>query len=302
MQDGEKVELSYAALWKSIIRPPRDDYSEDQLGESVFVYKGKTYLRKDYNILNKQGFFLKTSFVEPDEDSRPMEEMPVVIYLHGNSSSRLEGLKVAPELLKRDINLFVIDFAGCGLSEGEYISLGWHEKDDVKIVVDFVEKLPGVSKIGVWGRSMGAATALMYNHSDDRISAACYDSPFSEFTKLAKELCRKQIKIPNFVLDTALAFIRNTIKKKNDLDIYKLQPLLYAPKTSTPGFFVHAMNDELIPLEHSLNLVEAYLGDKSLNVCEGTHNSNRQKHIIEKNREIFRKIFRQQRRRGERCP
>jgi hypothetical protein len=69
MQD-EKIELSYATLWKSIIRPPRDDYSEDQLGESVFVYKGKTYIRKDYNILNKQGHIIKTSFIEPDEESR----------------------------------------------------------------------------------------------------------------------------------------------------------------------------------------------------------------------------------------
>lgn len=77
--------------------------------------------------------------------------MPVVIYLHGNSSSRLEGLKIATELLKRDINIFVFDFAGCGLSEGEFISLGWHEKDDLKIIVDFVERIPGVSKIGLWG-------------------------------------------------------------------------------------------------------------------------------------------------------
>lgn len=77
--------------------------------------------------------------------------MPVVIYLHGNSSCRLEGLRMAPELLKRKINIFVFDFAGCGMSEGEYISLGWHEKDDLRIVVDFVEKLPGVSRIGIWG-------------------------------------------------------------------------------------------------------------------------------------------------------
>ncbi len=79
--------------------------------------------------------------------------MPVVIYLHGNSSSRLEGLRMAPELMKRNINIFVFDFAGCGMSEGEYISLGWHEKDDLRIVVDFVEKLPGVSRIGIWGIS-----------------------------------------------------------------------------------------------------------------------------------------------------
>jgi hypothetical protein len=30
--DNEKVELSYEALWKSIIRPPRDEYVEEQLG------------------------------------------------------------------------------------------------------------------------------------------------------------------------------------------------------------------------------------------------------------------------------
>ena len=138
---------------------------------------------------------------------------------------------------------------------------------------------------------MGAATALLYNYSDERILAACYDSPFAEFRKLAKELCKKQINIPNFILDSALSIVRNTIKDKNDLDIFKLSPLIYASKTNTPGFFVHAMNDELIPLEHSLDLIEAYLGEKSLNVCEGNHNTNRQKQIIEKIVKFFCKFL-----------
>jgi dipeptidyl aminopeptidase/acylaminoacyl peptidase len=169
-------------------------------------------------------------------------------------------MRVAPELLKRDINLFVFDFAGCGMSEGEYISLGYHEKNDVKIVVDFVEKLPGVGKIGLWGRSMGAATAMMYSQSDDRIKAICFDSPFSDFTKLARELCKKQVNLPNFLIDMALSFIKGSIKSRNELDIYELTPITYAPKTNTPGFFVHAMNDELIHLDHSLNLFEVYGG------------------------------------------
>jgi hypothetical protein len=70
MQGDEKVDLSYSALWRSIIRPPRDDYSEDQMGEAVFTYRGKTYLRKDYNLIDKQGFLIKCSFIEPDEESR----------------------------------------------------------------------------------------------------------------------------------------------------------------------------------------------------------------------------------------
>jgi hypothetical protein len=67
---SEKIEISYASLWKSIIRPPRDEYEEDQLGDNVFVYRNVTYLRKDYKILNKQGNFIKASFIEPDADSR----------------------------------------------------------------------------------------------------------------------------------------------------------------------------------------------------------------------------------------
>lgn len=217
--------------------------------------------------------------------------MPVVLYLHGNSSSRLEGLKIAPELLKRDINLMVFDFAGCGLSEGEYISLGWNERDDVRIIIDFLQKIPGVGKIGLWGRSMGAATTLMYTHSEPRIDCICLDSPFSEFTKLAKELCKKQISLPNFVLETALAIIGSTIKGKNGVDINKLNPVVYADKTKVPAFFIHAMNDELIPLEHSLSIFEKYGGEKSLNICEGTHNSARQKHIQEKVGKFFTKYL-----------
>ncbi len=68
--ENEKVELSWSALWKSIIRPPRDEYTEDHLGENVFIYKGRTYTRKDYNVLDNQGHMLKCSFVEPDEESR----------------------------------------------------------------------------------------------------------------------------------------------------------------------------------------------------------------------------------------
>lgn len=291
MSIDEKVEFSYATLWKSIIRPPRDEYCEDMLGEKVFIYKNKTYLRKDYNILSKQGFIIKASFIEPDEYSRPCFEMPVVIYLHGNSSSRLEGLKVAPELLKRDINLFVFDFAGCGLSEGDYISLGWHEKEDLRLIVNFLERLPGVGKIGLWGRSMGAATSLMYSHSDNRISCICLDSPFSDFSKLAKELCKRQVNLPGFIVDTALSIINSTIKSKNDVDVNKLCPILYASKTVVPAFFLHASSDELIGISHSLDLFEVYGGEKSLNICEGNHNSSRQKHISDKIGKFFSRIL-----------
>ena len=244
--ESNNNKISYETLWKFIIRPPRDEYEEELLGNFVFTYRDKQYQRKDYDLISSEGYIMKCSFIEPTDKYRPTFEMPVVLYLHGNSSSRLEGLNNLEVLLKNNINLFVIDFPGCGLSEGEYISLGYHEKNDVKIIVDFIENLPGISKIGIWGRSMGAATTLLYTYKDPRISAICIDSPFENFKRLAEELVIKQIKLPKFIIDGALKIVQGTVKKKNGLDIYKLKPLENVSNTFQPALFIHAINDELI--------------------------------------------------------
>ena len=290
--EENKPKISYETLWKFIIRPPRDEYDEDLLGNSVFSYKNKHYQRKDYDLISSEGYAMKCSFIEPIESCRPSMEMPVVLYLHGNSSSRLEGLNNLEVLLKHNINLFVVDFPGCGLSEGEYISLGYHEKDDVKVLVDFIENIPGVSKIGLWGRSMGAATTLLYTYKDPRISAICVDSPFEKFKKLAEELVVKQINLPKFLIDGALKIVQGTVKGKNGLDIYKLKPIDHVANTFQPALFIHAINDELIKVEHGLNLFNNYGGPKSLKCCDkGGHNTRRPKNIKNEIGEFFYKYL-----------
>ena len=290
--ESQDIKYNYDTLWKFIIRPPRDEYTEEELGESHFIYHRKTYTRTDYSIISSEGYTLKCSFIQPDPECRPKEEMPVVIYLHGNSSSRLEGLRMANILLKKNINFFIFDFAGSGMSEGKYISLGYHEKDDVKTVIDFLERIPGVGKIGLWGRSMGAATAMLYAHNDSRIKAICMDSPFADFSKLAKELCLKHVpKLPGFLVDAAMSIVNRSVKKKNGLDIYKLRPIDCAGKTTIPAFFIHALNDELINIEHSIELCDKYGGEKSLNSCKGGHNSIRPRDVVDKVGDFFAKYL-----------
>ena len=288
---NDDISFSYETLWKFIIRPPRDEYNEKMLGESKFQYRNIKYERKDYSIVSSQGYLLKCSFIEPMKENRPSIEMPVVLYLHGNSSSRIEGLQICGELLKRNINLFIVDFAGCGLSEGEYISLGYHESHDVGIIINFIEKIQGVGRIGIWGRSMGAATTMIYAHRDMRVKAICLDSPFADFFRLAKELILKQITLPNFLITGMLKIIGNTIYGKNGLDIEKLKPINVANKTFQPALFIHAKNDQLIDIKHSIDLIDKYGGkDKILeNLDIGGHNTKRSKEIINKIGEFFSK-------------
>ena len=285
-QKNSEVEIkySYENFWKFIIRPPRDNYNLSELDYdySSLNERESPYIREDYSILSKRGFLMECSFYRADPSKRIPYIRPCVIYLHGNSSSRCEGKKMSLSLLKEGIDLFVFDFPGSGKSEGEYISLGYHEKEDVRIIIDFVEKLPGVGNIGLWGRSMGAATTLLYSHSDDRIKAQCVDSPFADFRDLVIYLCKKQINIPEFIINSVLFFLKNTIKKKNDMDIDKLRPIDFAEISKAPTFFIHAMKDELIPYKHTIQLYEKYGGKKSINIVEGNHNSLRQKHLITK--------------------
>jgi dipeptidyl aminopeptidase/acylaminoacyl peptidase len=279
----QNPKISYETLWKSIIRPPKDEYEEEELIGPFFSLRKIDYVRKDYDVISSRGYIMKCSMIEPAPHNRPKKEMPVVIYLHGNSSSRLEGMKMATYLLRKNINLFVFDFPGSGLSEGEYISLGYHEQNDVKIIVDFVEGIPGVGKIGLWGRSMGAATTLMYSHTDDRIKCCIMDSPFADFKRLAKELCLNVVKLPGFLIDVAIGIVNRTVKSKNDMDVNQIKPIDKADRTTTPCIIIHATYDEMINVQHSRDIIKRYIGkDKRLIECpEGGHNSRRDTDVIE---------------------
>ena len=113
-----------------------------------------------------------------------------MIYMHGNSSCRIEALEAIQILLPQNITLFCFDFSGCGMSEGEYISLGWYERDDVHIIVEHLRKERRVSTIGLWGRSMGAVTALLHADRDPSIAGIVLDSPFCDLKILVNELAK----------------------------------------------------------------------------------------------------------------
>jgi alpha/beta superfamily hydrolase len=48
-------------------------------------------------------------------------------------------LSVVPWLLPENISVFAFDFSGAGLSDGDYLSLGYYEKADVSTVVDYLK-------------------------------------------------------------------------------------------------------------------------------------------------------------------
>ena len=287
-KNDDEISYSLDSLWKSIIRPPKQNYTIKDLGLKEFNVYGFDYVRKDYKILGRSGHILQCAFYENERKNQYSETTPVIIYCHGNSSSQAEIKFYLNRILQEEINVFTFDFSGCGKSEGEYISLGLHEKMDLKIVIDFVYKLPNVGRIGLWGHSMGAATILLYAAKDPRITCICVDSPFSDLAQLLKEFADNTISVPGFVFSSAYSLTKIMVYNRNKVDLDGIKPINEVKNIGIPAYFIHAMKDTLINSEHSVKLYEA-CGSfyKFINICEGGHNSIRSENIINKIVDFF---------------
>ncbi|XP_044499634.1 uncharacterized protein LOC123221032 [Mangifera indica] len=259
-----------------IIRPPRAEYHPDHdLLDQEFMLRGKWYQRKDVEVKNGRGEVLQCShyvpIVSPEE-----KPLPCVIYCHGNSGCRADASEAAIILLPSNITVFTLDFSGSGLSGGEHVTLGWNEKDDLKVVVDYLRADGNVSLIGLWGRSMGAVTSLLYGAEDPSIAGMVLDSPFSDLVDLMMELVDTyKIRLPKFTVKFAIQFMRKAIQKKAKFDITDLNTIKVAKSSFVPALFGHAVEDDFIQPHHSDRIFEVYAGDKNIIKFEGDHNSPR---------------------------
>lgn len=259
-----------------IIRPPRAEYDpKNDLLDEEFMLKGKWYQRKDLEVKNSRDEVLKCSHYMPliRPEGKPL---PCVIYCHGNSGCRADASEAAIILLPLNITVFTLDFSGSGLSGGEHVTLGWNERDDLRAVVEYLRTDGNVSLIGLWGRSMGAVTSLMYGAEDPSIAGMVLDSPFSDLVDLMMELVDTyKIRLPKFTVKFAIQYMRRAILKKAKFDITELNTIKVAKSCFVPVLLGHAVDDDFIQPHHSDRVFEAYMGDKNIIKFEGDHNSPR---------------------------
>jgi pimeloyl-ACP methyl ester carboxylesterase len=281
----EVVKQSYQALVNAIIRPPRSEYTLAQLGPQKFVFCERRFIRKDFELFNDRGLKFVCSMWEPYPEDRPAKELPVVIYMHGNSSSRCEALSILSLVLSLGATLFAFDFCGSGASDGEYVSLGAYEKNDLLCVIEYLRCTRTTSSIALWGRSMGAATALFYSEADPSIAGMVLDSAFADLTMLAEEIVEKGreqgLFAPGVLVSLVLRSVRSSVQKTAGFDIKLLSPLANAHQCFIPALFVAGEDDNFVSKTHSQKIFNKYAGDKNIVIVEGDHNSARPRFLFD---------------------
>ena len=291
--------MGYQECVNAIIRPPRAaSYKNEALGPPRFRFGGQTFQRRDFDLVNDRDMVLKCSHwtntgpPPSNAESDSTTGVPCVIYLHGNSSARLEVLPQLSYLLGLGVSVLSFDFAGSGKSDGDYVSLGHYERDDLAAVIAHLRSEDAAastasktSTIALWGRSMGAATCLMHASRDPSIACMVVDSAFADLTQLATEMVERGkehgVNVPGFVTTVALRMIRGSVKKQAGFDLRQCAPIRHVDRCFVPALFVHGRDDVFIKSHHSADLHERYAGDKNLVVVDGDHNTPRPRFLFD---------------------
>eukprot|EP00760_Papus_ankaliazontas_P018364 PhM_4_TR17468/c0_g1_i1/m.85719 len=274
--------LRLSRIWDDlcglIIRPQRARYTLGSLGPKFFRLEDseKVYERIDVQIENPRGMLLEGSWCIPAGLPKGTR-IPCVIYSHGNCGCRRDAFEAAETLLPMGIGVFAFDFAGSGLSEGEYVTLGFYERQDLAAVVEFVQASGRCSAIGLWGRSMGAVSSIMYASKDPTIRAVIADSPFSSLYQIILDLVASHKNwIPRAAISVTVSQMRRSIMNRAEFDIYDLDCIKYAQQCDVPIIICHGIQDDFVTISHAHAIKDAYRGsDCTLMELAGDHNSLR---------------------------
>ncbi len=179
-----------------------------------------------------------------------------VILVHGIGATRWRILKYAPLFWTRGCHIFTFDHRKHGESSGEYVTYGFHEKYDLKAAVEFFQNLSGLprKKIGIFGESFGAATALQYAALGEPIAFVIAESSYQDLDtivgKRAEVLYGSYVKI--FIPLTYLF-----VEFRADMKVAQTSPLLAAEKIVVPTLLIHSATDTYTPPSHSEEIYKA---------------------------------------------
>ena len=268
-------------LCMKILKPPKNDYHISDLGISLFLTKGAPFFMNDgvevtgheIEIASAAGLFIQSSFFDTNDEER---RKTCVVYLHSISGSRLEGLAAMREVTKMGYSFMCFDFPGCGNSEGSILTLGLREKEDLRQVIKYLRVSQNITSAFLWGRSMGAVTALLYSCKYNDVAGVIADSPFSNLKKLILEMCQHYVGLPEFILKLFRNYLTSIIEEKISIDINDLDIVKQIPKLRVPVLYAASKDDELVSIEHSRKLFERTFSNKRLLEINGSHNSIRQ--------------------------
>lgn len=213
--------------------------------------------RADYETVSfpsEDGITLKGWFVKP---AHPASKAPVIIICHGLGANKSDFTELAVALSRRGYFVLLFDFRAHGESSGSRSSLGHHEQGDIAAALDFLKVRPeaGPKRIGIYGFSMGASSAILAAARTHAFSVIVADSAFTSLRDQARTAITGFYHLPSFPF-LNLSVLGYELYFQTGID--NISPVSVIKDISpTPVFIIAGDGDRLVPAENGRKLYAA---------------------------------------------
>jgi pimeloyl-ACP methyl ester carboxylesterase len=143
--------------------------------------------------------------------------------------------------------VLMLDLRGHGASDGLRTTIGYEERLDVHAAVDLLEAR-GLGPVGIFGMSMGAATAILAAAEDERIAAIVADSPFGRLRWAIAQAARLR-GYPPVVAQVVASLSCRVTAMHLRRPVQAFDPVeVVARIAPRPLLLMHGVEDDVIPV------------------------------------------------------
>lgn len=195
------------------------------------------------------------------------ESNDYVILVHGYRSEGAALTSVARKMVENGYNVLLPDLRGHGQSEGDYIGLGWDDRNDI---IQWINRLivenPS-NRIFLYGVSMGGATVMNVSGESlpPQVKAIVEDCGYTNVWDIIQD----NLEMSELESEIALNFSNIITKIKAGYFISDSKPIEQVAKSDLPILFIHGTDDEVVPFFMLDELYKAKQGEKEILVVEG---------------------------------
>lgn len=221
---------------------------------------------EDVAFLTTDGVALKGWLVKPVYLGR---RSPAIILCHGVGANKSDFTELAVSLVRRGYFVLLFDFRAHGESGGNRTSLGYHEQKDIAAARDYIGSRREIDgkRIGIYGFSLGGATAVLAAANTNAFAAVVADSAFTSLRDQARNAITEFYHLPAFpflpiaVLGYTLYFQTSVDSVSPVAEIVKISPV--------PVLIIAGEGDRLIPADNGRRLYAAAKDPKELWIIAG---------------------------------
>jgi len=202
---------------------------------------------------------LAVSVINPTAAVAPAGPRGTVVVLHGLGARAAWMQHTARRLTEGGYRAVLVDLRGHGRSSGEWLAYGTTESRDlVQVTNELSQRGLIAGRLGVYGVSYGAATAIQWAAIDPRVEAVVAVAPFSTLRDVAPSVASAIL--PGMSHLVSMEDIDSAVSETSRLaetDLDQHHPLAAISHIRAPVLLIHGIDDRLIPASHSQRLRNA---------------------------------------------